>query len=161
MATKRLEKNLMAWQGLVDLPNHPPFLLFQFRGCFSILWAMPIIPDEFDRYVLEAMESIDPAFRAYLDQVPVVVEDKPEAALCQQMRLADNTSLLGLYRGVPLNRRSVNSDFGPDQIVLYRENLLAFCRSRRHLAQQIRKTLIHELAHYLGFSEEQIRQLRY
>ena len=116
---------------------------------------------DFDRYVTNAIDSIEPQFRQHLSQVPVIIEDTPDQLVCQNLKLADPRSLLGLFRGTPLNRRSVLSNVTTDQIILYRKNLLAFCTSQQQLQNQIRITLIHELAHYLGFSEEQIRQLHY
>jgi len=122
---------------------------------------MNISPEDFDLCVTGAINTIDPQFRPYLDEVPVIVEDLPDDVVTEQMHLGDRRTLLGLFRGVPLNRRSVLAGGGPNQIVLYRQNLLAQCRNRRQLAEQIRRTLVHELAHYLGFSEQQIRRLQY
>jgi len=117
--------------------------------------------EEFDRFVREAIDSIDPQFRRYLDEVPVIVENLPDESVVQRLNLPDRYSLLGLFHGVPLNRRSVHAPDGPSQIVLYRQNLLSIARSQQQLARQIRKTIIHELAHLLGMTEEQIRQLKY
>jgi predicted Zn-dependent protease with MMP-like domain len=123
--------------------------------------AMDITDEEFDVFVQQAIEAIDPQFRTHLDEVPVVVEDLPDRDLCRQMDLSSRHELLGLFRGVPLNRRSVDADAGPHQIVLYRRNLAEMARNRRQLIEQIRKTIIHELGHYLGFSEEQLRRYHY
>lgn len=122
---------------------------------------MNITEEEFEQYVRDAIDSIDPQFRRYLDEVPVIVEDVPDESTVQQLNLPDRHSLLGLFHGVPLNRRSVHGVSGPNQIVLYRQNLLAVAPSKPKLARQIRKTIIHELAHFLGMSEQQIRQLDY
>lgn len=90
-----------------------------------------------------------------------MVEDKPDEQICLRLGLPDRTGLLGLFRGVPLNRRSVNAADGPNQIVLYRKNILRGCDNAAELAEQIRKTLIHELGHYVGFSEKQLRRHQY
>jgi len=126
-----------------------------------ILPPMESSEEEFDQFVREAIDSIDPQFRRYLDEVPVIVEDLPDESTVQRLNLPDRYSLLGLFHGVPLNRRSVHGISGPNQIVLYRQNLLSVARSKRQLARQIRKTIIHELAHLIGMTEEQIRQLKY
>ena len=122
---------------------------------------MKITDEEFELYVEEAIDSIDPAFRGYLEEVPVIVDDYPDKQTVQRMQLPDRYCLLGLFHGVPLNRRSVQGISGPNHIVLYRRNLLSYCRSKRQLARQIRKTIIHELAHLVGMSEQQIRELDY
>ena len=122
---------------------------------------MSITEKEFEQYVHDAIDSIDPQFRQYLDEVPVIVEDLPDESTVQRLNLPDRYTLLGLFHGVPLNRRSVQGVSGPNQIVLYRQNLLAIAPTERKLARQIRKTIIHELAHLIGMSEQQIRQLDY
>jgi len=119
---------------------------------------MNITREEFDDYVQQAIESIDPAFGPYLDEVPVIVEDNPDDVVCRDTKLDDPHCLLGVFRGLPLNKRSVHSAGYTNQIILYRRNILDRCRSRRQLLGRIRKTIIHELGHYLGFSEQQLRQ---
>ena len=116
---------------------------------------------EFDQMVEEAIKAITPEFRAYFDTVPVIVEDQPDARLCRDMQLDDPGELLGLFHGIPFDCRSVQGMDGPNLIVLYRRNLLSYCRSRRKLLEQIRRTLVHELAHLVGFSEEEIRRRGY
>lgn len=126
-----------------------------------IISPMNISREEFDYYVCQAIESIDPQFRIYLNEVPVIVEDLPDDVVCQRMKLHDRDLLLGLFRGVPLNKQSVAASGIINQIVLYRENILACCRTHTQLVRQIHKTIIHELGHYLGFSEQQLRHHRY
>jgi len=122
---------------------------------------MNISINDFDQLVTSAIKSIDPEFQPHLAQVPVIIEDTPDPLVRQNLNLNNPRCLLGLFRGTPLNQRSVLADVTTNQIILYRKNLLDFCTNRPQLKKQIRKTLIHELAHYLGFSEEQIRQLHY
>ena len=114
---------------------------------------------EFDGIVREAVAGMDSQFCGYLDEVPVLIEDYPNEQVCRQMGRTDGKGLLGLYRGTPLNRRSVGGGFGPSQILLYRENILRVCSNKKNLTEQIKKTLVHELGHYLGFSEKQLRKL--
>ncbi|MCP4709554.1 MAG: metallopeptidase family protein [Planctomycetes bacterium] len=122
---------------------------------------MNISINDFDNFVTTAIDSIDPQFKPHLAQVPVIIEDTPDPRVCQNLKLNNPQCLLGLFRGTPLNKRSVLSDVTTNQIILYRKNLLDFCTNHQQLQTQIRKTIIHELAHYLGFSENQIRQLHY
>ena len=122
---------------------------------------LEISDEEFDGYVRQALETLDPQFSAHLEEVPVIVDDLPLRTVWQEMRLAGPYELLGLFQGVPLNQRSVEQPGGPNQIVLYRKSILGICRTRSQLARQIRKTIIHELGHYLGFSESQLRHYRY
>ena len=117
--------------------------------------------DEFDHYVLQAIDAIDPRFRPYLDEVPVIVEDQPSPQLLADMNLPKGHLLLGLFQGQPLNRRSTVALQSPSTITLYRQNILTRCRSQKQLAEQIRRTIVHELGHYIGFSESQLRNLHY
>ena len=128
------------------------------RGRVSYNAPMAITNEQFDRFVTQAIESIEPDFRCYFDEVPVVVQDRPEPALCRAMNLPDATGLLGLFRGLPLSRRSVSAHGLPSQIVLYRQNLLALSDRPDDIRRHVRRTLIHELGHYLGFSEKQLRE---
>ena len=121
---------------------------------------MELANDEFDQYVRQAMEGIDPQFAVHLKEVPVIVEDMPNGQVCQQLHIADNRRILGLFQGVPLDRR-VNRVGGPSQITIYRRNILAVCQRRADLAEKIRKVVVHELGHYLGFSDGQLRSHDY
>ena len=122
---------------------------------------MRVSDDEFDEYVREAVESIEPQFRRHLEEVPVIVEDEPDRAVQRKISTNSPDGVLGIFSGVPLNRRSSLGSDGPNRIVLYRRNILAHCSTPAQLAEQIRKTLVHELGHYLGFSENQLRRHRY
>jgi hypothetical protein len=73
----------------------------------------------------------------------------------QQQRL-----LLGIFHGVPATKKSVfDLPTGPAHIVLYQKNIEAVCSSEAEVRQQIRQTLIHELGHYFGMTEEQLREV--
>lgn len=119
---------------------------------------MNISNDQFDDMVRRAIDAIDPQFRSYLREVPVVVEDLPDEVIQRELSLANHRSLLGIFRGIPLDRQPPGGA-GPHQIILYRRNILTRCRTTGQLADQIRSTLVHELGHYLGFSETQLRRL--
>jgi predicted Zn-dependent protease with MMP-like domain len=122
---------------------------------------MDISREEFDSYVQKAIDDIDPQFRVHLEEVPVIVEDLPDNVVRADIKLHDPKTLLGIFRGLPLKKRSVHSAGYTNQIILYRQNILACCRTRRQLIRRIRKTIIHELGHHLGFSEQQLRQHHY
>lgn len=122
---------------------------------------MHVSNDQFDRYVRQAIDAFDPRFRPYLDEVPVIVENLPSPQLLQTINLPKGHTLLGLFQGQPLNRRSATTHQLPSNITLYRQNILARCHNHKQLAEQIRRTIIHELGHYLGFSESQLRHHHY
>jgi predicted Zn-dependent protease with MMP-like domain len=105
-------------------------------------------PDEFDRIVEQALARIPRRFRSRLRNLALVVEAEPARA-----------GLLGLYQGRPLPVRSVSEPFAlPDRITIYRNPHLRLARSREHLEQMVYDTVWHEIAHYFGLDEAQVRR---
>ena len=103
-----------------------------------------------------------------LDEVPVVVEDRPTRQLLDDMQIdGPGTLLCGLHSGIPLTRRSVeHSGTIPDQIMLFREPIVAVARFRRggslrDLERQVRITLLHEIGHHFGLDEDDLAALGY
>jgi predicted Zn-dependent protease with MMP-like domain len=102
---------------------------------------------EFDKLVEKAMRAIPSRFRRRLDNVVFVVESEPPSP-----------NLLGLYQGRPLTMRSVHDGFVmPDQITIYQGPHERLARDRRHLEQLVWETVWHEVAHYFGMDEAQVR----
>jgi predicted Zn-dependent protease with MMP-like domain len=115
--------------------------------------------EHFVKVVEEALDSLPPEFRRRIRNVAVLVEDVPPSQPSpqpgQQRRL-----LLGLFHGVPTTKKSVfDLPAGPDHIVLYRKNIEAVCSSEAEVREQIRLTLIHELGHYFGMDENQLKDV--
>ncbi len=103
---------------------------------------------DFERLVLGALKSVPSQFRRRLRNVAIVVEDDPP-----------DEPLLGLYEGVPLTERVSGEGWLPDRIIIYRRPIEALCQTRQELADEIRRTLLHEIGHYFGLSEEQLEGL--
>ena len=116
---------------------------------------------EFVRLVRRAYLQIPPAIRQALRNVDVVVEEWPDAE--DLAGLADEGTLLGLYTGVPLAEREGGPEGPglPDMIVIYRQPILRICSSRSEAEDEIRKTLLHEVGHYMGMTEEDLYRLGY
>jgi len=115
--------------------------------------------EHFGKVVEEALDSLPAEFRSRIRNVAVLVEDvppnQPSPQPGQQRRL-----LLGLFHGVPTTKKSVfDLPAGPDHIVLYRKNIEAVCSSEAEVREQIRLTLIHELGHYFGMDENQLKDV--
>ena len=115
--------------------------------------------EDFVKVVEETLDSLPRQFRRLIRNVAVLVEDFPASQLSahpeQQPRM-----LLGLFYGVPKTMKS-NFDLptGPDQIVLYQRNIEAVCTNEAEVREQIRLTVIHELGHYFGMDEEQLKDV--
>lgn len=111
---------------------------------------LEISPEEFESMVADGLDSLHDDMMQQLDNVIFMVEDKPE----------DGSDTLGIYDGFSLAERNVYG-YGeqPDRIVLYRENLLSHCADHDELVREIRITLVHEIAHFYGITEERIHEL--
>lgn len=117
---------------------------------------------EFDREVRRAARKLPRQFRQCLDRVPIVVQDLPDEALAKGPdREEVGPDILGLFDGVSLPETSEMESFQitPSTIYLFQRNLERAARDREDLIEQIRITLWHELAHYLGFEEEDMDDL--
>ncbi|HEX4920489.1 MAG TPA: metallopeptidase family protein [Candidatus Bathyarchaeia archaeon] len=115
--------------------------------------------EHFIKVVEETLDSLPQEFRSRIRNVAVLVEDFPPnqspAHPGQQSRL-----LLGLFHGVPTTKKSIfDLPTGPDHIVLYQKNIEAVCSTEAEVRHQIRQTVIHELGHYFGMTEEQLRDI--
>ena len=111
-------------------------------------------PDQFERAVEEALEGLPPQFASLLENVAIVIEEEPSASDLQEL-VAEGSELLGIFRGVPRTHRAWGSiPILPTQIAIFRRPILRVTRSRAEAVLQIRDTVIHELGHYFGLSDE-------
>jgi predicted Zn-dependent protease with MMP-like domain len=118
--------------------------------------------DIFGTAVEQAIASIPDHFRPYLENVIIEVQSQPNAQLLDSLGLPPDRSLLGLYVGRPITRKSVEeSAVMPDRILLFRRNIERSCRTRTELIHEIRKTLLHEVGHHFGFDEDELDALGY
>lgn len=116
---------------------------------------------EFDRAIENALEELPSQIREYLSNVAITVEDVPAD---DDLFSADpplSPSVLGMFRGSPIGEKASMDPWShfPSSIVLYQRNLERFAGSREDLVEQIRVTLQHEVGHFLGLDEEQLREL--
>ncbi len=113
---------------------------------------------EFDRIVERACAEIPARFRRKLKNVVFVVEPEPSAAQLASLRVGRGGTLLGLYEGRPLTARSVSDPFGmPDRITIFQGPHERAARNLAHLEQLVAATVWHEVAHYFGMDERQVR----
>ena len=115
---------------------------------------------EFEDVVRQAFEALPDLFRAKIDNVQIVVEEFPSEEIQKDMKVGKH-NLLGLYTGVPLPHR--NTWYGttatvPDVIYLFRKNIEAGCSTKSELTGRITEVLLHELGHYFGMNEKQVRR---
>jgi predicted Zn-dependent protease with MMP-like domain len=115
-------------------------------------------PDEFDRLVSAAYARIPGRFRKRMKNIALVVEAEPSPAQLSRGRVSRGGTLLGLYEGRPLTRRSVFEPYAwPDRITIFQGPHERLARSPEHLLQLIDETVWHEVAHYFGMNELEVR----
>jgi predicted Zn-dependent protease with MMP-like domain len=105
------------------------------------------------------MRRLPRNFARYLDNVAILVVDEPSSDQRTAHGLQPDETLLGLYEGVPQTQRT--SSYGmvlPDRITLFRKPIEATCTTEVELIDEIRRTLIHEVAHHCGYEEDQLRE---
>jgi predicted Zn-dependent protease with MMP-like domain len=114
----------------------------------------------FERHVSDALATIPKRFRDAMRNIAIVVEDEPSVTLLREMEIDPPDTLFGLYQGVPLTER--RWDYGnalPDRIVLFQGPHERESRDEDDLVASIAETLIHEIGHYFGLSEEEIEAI--
>ena len=105
--------------------------------------------EEFEELVADALDQVPESLGELIDNVVVVVEDRHPTE-----------DLLGLYEGVPLTERE---DYGglamPDRIAIYRLPICAMCDTREEIVEEVRVTVVHELAHHFGIDDDELHRL--
>lgn len=118
----------------------------------------PLMPaDEFESAAEAALAELPHELLDRLRNVAILVADRPSA---EMVAGGIDPRILGLYHGVPMSRRSTS--FGApyaDTIYLFRANLERVCATRAALAERIRVTVLHETAHFFGYTEQQLRRM--
>jgi len=115
-------------------------------------------PHEFDRLVSDAYARIPARFRKRLKNLALIVEAEPTAAQLVRGHVPRGNTLLGLYEGRPLTRRSVFEPFAmPDKITIFQGPHERLARSDEDLPRLVADTVWHEVAHYFGMDELQVR----
>ena len=109
----------------------------------------------FSRLVARALDELPAEFRDRLRNVDVVVLDEPR----DEQRPDDGSELLGLYEGVPLTGRGSGEPYLPDRISIFRGPIERMTASPKKQAEIVKDTVIHEIAHHFGISDERLREL--
>jgi len=113
--------------------------------------VIQVTDERFEELVGDALDSLPEPLARAVENVVVIVEDES----------SDGRRLFGLYEGIPLTRRGPVSYSGvmPDRITLFQRTICSVCHSEADLVDQIRKTVIHEVAHHFGIGDERLDQL--
>jgi predicted Zn-dependent protease with MMP-like domain len=112
---------------------------------------------EFEALVSEALDSLPEDLMEQMDNVDVVVEDEPPAA--ELARLPRGHTLFGLYHGIPLTGRGHYDGALPDKISIYKGPIERYYRRPEAIRDQVRRTVLHEIAHHFGIDDDRLREL--
>ena len=114
----------------------------------------------FERLVAKAVESLPDEFRSRLENIDVVVEDRPTHHQLTETGLKRNQTLLGLYEGVPLTHRGRYYGLvAPDKITIFQKPIEAKCRYDADITAEVLRVVRHEIAHHFGIGDARLRQL--
>ena len=113
----------------------------------------------FEILVQNSLQKLPRRFKKKLANIAVVVEDLPSQELLNDMGIRSG-KLLGLYQGVPLTKRGWNyGNVLPDRIVIYQRTIESVATSPGAIEKVVQDTVIHEIGHYFGFSDKELREM--
>jgi len=116
--------------------------------------------EKFEQLVADAITLIPKRFRREMKNIAIIVEDEPSADLLEEMEIDPPDSLYGLYQGTPLPERSATwGNTLPDCVTLFQKVIEEDCDDDDDVRMVIGETLIHEIGHYFGLSEEEIEDI--
>ena len=126
-------------------------------GTAGVHAPFPMSEADFDAAVNDALDRIPPELATTMNNVAIFIED----AYTPQPGEDKDTVLLGLYEGVPLTERDSWWDAGslPDRITIFRGPILEICESREDVIEEVTITVVHEIAHHCGISDERLHEL--
>ena len=122
--------------------------------------------EKFRQIVTLAIDDLPDEFRNALDNIEIVIEDDPSPTQAKQFekRNSGKMLLLGLYQGIPKGKRDPQFYSGvlPDKITLFKKSIEKYCGNNEQvMIDQIQKTLLHEIGHYFGMKDKELRKLGY
>jgi predicted Zn-dependent protease with MMP-like domain len=116
--------------------------------------------DRFEQLVAEAVDSLPEWIGEHMENVFITTAVWPSRHQMHGARVGRDSLLLGLYEGVPLSRRGGRYHLTPpDRITLFQRPLEMVARDEAHLIDLVQRTIIHEIAHHFGFSEDELSRL--
>jgi len=116
--------------------------------------------ERFEELVRLALEGLPDEIARRMDNVDVEVQDTPSARQLAAAGVPDGRTLLGLYQGIPLTRRTSGYNLvAPDRIIIFRRPLETLSRTEDDLVDRVRATVVHEVAHHFGISDARLREI--
>jgi len=121
---------------------------------------MKLARKEFEELVVLALRKLPKFFKKKMKNVDVVVEDRASRDLLSEIGLQSPLELLGLYQGIPLDRRGFYyGNVLPDKITLFQIPIESICQTREEIEEKVKEVVIHEVGHYFGLDDEKLREI--
>jgi len=116
----------------------------------------------FEKLLDEAIGELPEEFREKLKNVALIVEDYPSEELMRQMDIPEGDTLFGLYEGTPLTERGYfDAPLHPDRILIFQGAIEDECDSPEEIKEELKITLVHEIAHFFGIDDDYLEELGY
>ena len=120
---------------------------------------MQVSRERFENLVRDAISSLPEKFLSKMGNVSIIIADRPTPEQMQENNLGPHDTLYGLYEGVPFTERGSYVPPLPDVITIFQEPIERSSRTDVELDDQVRSTVIHEIAHYFGFSDPELEKM--
>ncbi|MGQ9509939.1 MAG: metallopeptidase family protein [Thermodesulfobacteriota bacterium] len=116
--------------------------------------------NEFEEIVILALKELPEKIMSRMENIEIVIENQAPQSLLSEMGLHSPYELLGLYQGIPLDRRGFYyGNVLPDKITLFQIPIESCCNTIEEIEEKVREVVIHEVGHYFGLNEEKLRKL--
>jgi predicted Zn-dependent protease with MMP-like domain len=116
--------------------------------------------EKFEKLTEEAMAQIPKKFKKYIDNLAVIVEEKPSREIFEKTGNTPLSSILGHYHGVPLKHRGpYYGNIPPDVIVIYQKPIENICSTEEEIKKKVREVVFHEIGHYFGLSDKELKEI--
>ena len=116
--------------------------------------------EKFERLAEEALAKIPKKFKKYINNLAVMVEEKPSREIFERTGSLPLSSILGHYHGVPFKHRGpFYGNIPPDVIVIYQKPIENICSTDEEIKKKVREVVFHEIGHYFGLSEKELKEI--
>jgi predicted Zn-dependent protease with MMP-like domain len=116
--------------------------------------------ERFEELVEEALAELPEQFRERIQNLAVVVEDKPSREVYERTGGSPFSLILGLYHGVPFKHRGpFYGNQPPDVITIYQKPIEQICSTEKEIKKKVREVVFHEIGHYFGFNDKELKEI--
>jgi predicted Zn-dependent protease with MMP-like domain len=114
--------------------------------------------EKFEKLVDEGIRAIPERFRKKMDNVEIVIEEEPTPLQSQKLKGKKGWAVFGLYEGIPKTKRWHYGQVLPDKITIFKKAIESATRSEEEIKEIVKNTVWHEIAHYFGMDEKEVRE---